>query len=221
MLLASILKIFYWIVARYDSSLFVQALVMIVMQSLLLHVALTHRPPLQIQHTPFTSTAARIGSLLEDRPYQFWQWRSSKPYWYFLAYFTGLLLLGQVIFGNSEEYSDFLGYIALAIEATLPLPQIMANQRRRCCKGFRLSVLGNWLIGDAFKMVFFFTKGQNAVPWAFKLCGIFQACCDVYLGIQYYMFGDGEEQNNASTGKGGFYEPTEEREMDWVGGVKS
>jgi hypothetical protein len=194
---------------------------MIVMQSLLLHVALTHRPPLQIQHTPFTSTAARIGSLLEDRPYQFWQWRSSKPYWLFLAYFTVLLLFGQVVFTGSKEYSNFLGYIALAIEATLPLPQIMANQRRRCCKGFRVSVLANWLIGDAFKMVFFFTKGQNAVPWAFKLCGVFQACCDMYLGIQYYMFGDGEELNNAPSGKGGFYEPTEDREMDWVGSTKS
>jgi hypothetical protein len=114
-----------------------------------------------------------------------------------------------------------LGYIALAIEATLPLPQIVANQRRKCCKGFRLSVLGNWLIGDAFKMVFFFTKGQNAIPWAFKLCGVFQACCDMYLGIQYYMFGDGEELSNGATGKGGFYEPAEEREMDWVGGAKS
>ena len=190
------------------------------MQSILLQVALTHRPPLQIQHTPFTSTAARIGNILEERPYQFWQWRSPKPYWQFLAYFTALLLGGQVVFGKTETYSDILGYIALAIEATLPLPQIMANQRRRCCKGFRVSVLANWLVGDAFKMVFFFTKGHGEVPWAFKICGIFQACCDMYLGVQYYMFGEGDETSTPS-GKGAYWQPAEEREMDWVGNGKT
>jgi hypothetical protein len=131
-------------------------------------------------------------------------------------------MVGQIVFGSSKSYSNLLGYVALAIEATLPLPQILQNQRRRCCKGFRVSVLANWLVGDCFKMVFFFAKGQSDVPWAFKLCGVFQACCDAYLGIQYYMFGDGEiEMNNGPAAKGGFYEPTEEREMDWVGNGKS
>jgi len=228
MLLASILKIFYWLGAHYDISLLIQAMVMIVMQCLLLHVALTHRPPLQIQHTPFTTAAARIGTFLEDRPYQFWQWRSPKPYWQFLLYFTVALLVGQVLFGNVGGYSDVLGYIALAIEATLPLPQILANQRRRGCRGFRLSVLVNWLIGDSFKMVFFFAKGQSDVPWAFKLCGVFQAGCDMYLGIQYYMFGDGEPQMPSSmveagngNAKSGFWQPAvEEREMDMIGNGK-
>lgn len=87
---------------------------------------------------------------------------------------------------------SLLGAVALAVEATLPIPQMLANHRRRCCKGFRLSVLVNWLVGDAFKMVFFFAKGAHDVPWAFKLCGVFQASCDVFLGVQYFMFGDGE-----------------------------
>ncbi|KIW07192.1 uncharacterized protein PV09_02058 [Verruconis gallopava] len=196
MLLASILKVYYWLGARYDIALLVQAVVMILMQILLLHVALTHRPPLQIHHTPFMDTAARIGTIFENRPYQFWQWRNAKVYWQFLAYFTLALFVGQLLFNRNESlyssWTTLLGYTALAIEATLPLPQIMANQRRRCCKGFRLSVLANWLIGDAFKMVFFFVKDSSDVPWAFKLCGVFQAMCDCYLGVQYYMFGDGE-----------------------------
>jgi hypothetical protein len=196
MLLASILKVYYWLGAHYDIALLIQAIVMIFMQVLLLHVALTHRPPLQIQHTPFSDATARIGSLFENRPYQFWQWRSSKPYWQFMIYFTVALLGAQLLLSQNEglhkSWTSLLGYTALAIEATLPIPQILANQRRRCCKGFRVSVLANWLIGDAFKMVFFFVKDSSDVPWAFKLCGVFQACCDSYLGVQYYMFGDGE-----------------------------
>lgn len=97
-------------------------------------------------------------------------------------------------------WTSFLGYLALTIEAILPIPQIIANHRQRGCKGFRLSVLGNWLIGDAFKMVFFFVKDSSDVPWAFKLCGLFQASCDIFLGIQYYMFGDGEIPTLGSNG---------------------
>ncbi len=88
-------------------------------------------------------------------------------------------------------YSVLIGYVGLSVEATLPLPQILANARSRSCKGFRLSVLASWLAGDAMKMFWFFTS-TTEIPWAFKLCGIFQAGCDIFLGIQYLMYGNGE-----------------------------
>lgn len=90
-------------------------------------------------------------------------------------------------------YSVLLGYIGLSVEATLPLPQIFANARLRSCKGFRLSVLASWLAGDAMKMFWFFTS-TTEIPWAFKLCGIFQAGCDCFLGIQYLMYGNGDHK---------------------------
>ncbi len=92
--------------------------------------------------------------------------------------------------GIYPAYSSLIGYIGLAIEATLPLPQILANRRLRSCKGFRFSVLASWLVGDAMKMGWFFTS-PTSIPWAFKLCGIFQAGCDSFLGIQYLMYGSG------------------------------
>jgi solute carrier family 66, member 2 len=88
-------------------------------------------------------------------------------------------------------YYPLIGYVGLSVEATLPLPQIMINETSRSCKGFRLSVLLTWLAGDAMKMSWFFTA-TTEIPWAFKLCGIFQACCDCFLGIQYLRFGEGE-----------------------------
>ena len=41
------------------------------------------------------------------------------------------------------------------------------------------------------KMGFFFLSDAGKVPWAFKACGCFQAACDVGLGVQYWMYGDG------------------------------
>lgn len=88
-----------------------------------------------------------------------------------------------------------IGYFALSVEATLPVPQIISNYRARSCKGFRFSVLFSWIFGDIMKMTFFFLA-ESSIPWAFKLCGLFQFACDIYLGVQYWQFGDGPKQDN-------------------------
>jgi hypothetical protein len=93
-------------------------------------------------------------------------------------------------------YSAAIGYIGLSIEATLPLPQILSNHRSRSCKGFRVSVLASWIAGDIMKMFWFFTA-TSEIPLAFKLCGIFQMCCDLFLGVQYLMFGNGPHLGKA------------------------
>ena len=92
-------------------------------------------------------------------------------------------------------YTSLLGFLGLTIEATLPLPQLHSNWQSQSCKGFRLSVLANWIFGDAMKMSFFFLSGDDKIPWAFKLCGVFQALCDLGLGWQYYLYGEGKEED--------------------------
>lgn len=79
------------------------------------------------------------------------------------------------------------------------MPQLYANWQRRGCKGFRPSVIANWIVGDTFKMWFFFASAAGEVPWAFKICGIFQATCDLGLGLQWMVWGDGPVD---STGPG-------------------
>jgi len=118
-----------------------------------------------------------------------------RRYWQFLLYlFIGLTVMELLLApfrGFYAFYSSFIGYVGLSVEATLPLPQMLANARSRSCKGFRFSVLASWLAGDAMKMFWFFTSSTQ-IPWAFKLCGMFQASCDVFLGVQYAMYGNGE-----------------------------
>ncbi|KAI9781019.1 MAG: hypothetical protein M1835_004375 [Candelina submexicana] len=181
-------RVFYWFGAHFDTSLLIQALIMILMQLLLLHTALSNRstPSSKIDHTPFAAShTSRI-----SRPYDFWQWRTSKPYWEFLFYFTLTLLILQFLVGNITTYVSLIGYLALGIEALLPLPQILNNHRSRSCAGFRLSVLASWILGDVMKMVFFFLA-ESSIPWAFKCCGLFQFVCDLFLGWQYWRYGNG------------------------------
>ncbi|KFY35462.1 hypothetical protein V494_05918 [Pseudogymnoascus sp. VKM F-4513 (FW-928)] len=197
MLVASILRVFYYPGAQYDMSLLIQATIMIIVQVILLHVALENRPSPSSKGGEASQPFAGIkdGEFGHKRPYNFWQWRSPKPYWQFLLYlFIGLMTCELILapFDSTYDfYSSTIGYLGLAIEATLPIPQILANNRTRSCKGFRLSVLASWIAGDAMKMLWFFTA-TTEIPWAFKFCGMFQACCDSFLGVQYLMYGAGD-----------------------------
>lgn len=132
-------------------------------------------------------------------------------YWLFLAYCVAILTVIHLTpISDSETYISLLGCIGLAVEATLPLPQILANHRSGSCKGFRLSVLAAWIIGDTMKMSYFFFS-EEPIPWAFKLCGMFQCVCDCYLGFQYWMFTRG-----TSRAAGSF----SEQESRWGQGEK-
>ncbi|EFW16068.1 hypothetical protein D8B26_006205 [Coccidioides posadasii str. Silveira] len=208
MLVASIFKVFYWFGAYYSFPLLLQAMMMIGVQILLLKVALDHRPQSPVDHTPFSGQLPGGHSELR-RPYDFWQWKATRPYWTFLAYLGLSLFLIHVLIppiSNSEFYITLLGFAGLGVEAFLPVPQVLANQRSKSCKGFRLSVLTAWLLGDAMKLSYFFYNGSS-VPWAFRVCGMLQCVCDCYLGVQYWMFGHGqlsrvEKASAANSGDG-------------------
>lgn len=106
----------------------------------------------------------------------------------FLAYFVGILFVIHLTpVAELPFYVSLIGYLGLAVEATLPVPQIIANHRSGSCKGFRLSVIAAWILGDVMKMSYFFNSTET-IPWSFKLCGIFQCVCDFYLAFQFYYF---------------------------------
>ncbi|KAK0392424.1 hypothetical protein NLU13_1919 [Sarocladium strictum] len=207
MLIASFFRIAYWPGARFDTALLIQSIIMVGMQVVLLRIALDHRPGPSTKGgeaaTPFAG--AQEGSWMAQRPYNFWQWRSPKPYWQFLGYVVAGLIVAEILLtpvpGIYAIYSTIIGITGLSVEATLPIPQILSNHQSRSCKGFRLSVLASWLIGDAMKIFWFFTA-TSEIPWAFKICGIFQASCDTYLGVQYWMYGDGVGSVTPGSSKG-------------------
>ena len=123
-------------------------------------------------------------SITDQIPCRYWHFLLSL----FIALITLELLLSPIQF-LYVPYSKLIGYIGLSIEATLPIPQIVANARSRSCKGFRVSVLASWIGGDIMKMFWFFTA-TTEIPLAFKMCGIFQMFCDLFLGGQYFTFGN-------------------------------
>ena len=167
---------------------------MIVVQLTLLKVALDHRPTDLLHHIPFT-TPSPGGPISEPRPYNFWQWRPQRPYWEFLMYFFLSCSALQLLLGSSSIFIVLQGYFALGIEALLPIPQVLQNQRTKSCHGFRLSVLASWILGDVMKQIFFFTAEH--IQLQFKLCALFQMGMDIFLCYQFWAFGGGDDDKAA------------------------
>lgn len=152
--------------------------------------------------------------------------KQNHRYWQFILYMFVTLMALELLLapapGLYAWYFPTIGYLGLSIEATLPIPQIFANHRSRSCRGFRVSVLVSWLLGDAMKMYWFFTS-TSAIPWAFKLCGMFQAACDSFLGVQYWMYGDGTDSGSdglAGLGSSVSGGAVEEKQFQEMGAMK-
>lgn len=79
--LTNFARIFYWFGAYYSLSLLIQAVITVGVQVVLLKVALDNRPSPglknSVEHVPFSSVDNGGGFA---RPYDFWQWKSAKPY---------------------------------------------------------------------------------------------------------------------------------------------
>lgn len=106
-------------------------------------------------------------------------------YIYFLVAYSLLHLVLQILLGRSDTYAFLLGLFALGLESALPVPQLLSNQRRKSLAGFRLSVLGGWLVGDAFKTVYFIINGS---PVQFLAGGLFALSVDVAIVVQARLF---------------------------------
>lgn len=127
------------------------------------------------------------------RPFGFWTWQNMNSYYVFLALLVVFLGLLQLTLGYFSIYTTLLGYFALGLESTLPIPQAIINQKRKSLSGFRLSVLAGWLVGDLFKTVYFLIQKS---PAQFTVCALFQLSIDFVICAQVYFFREKTAQDD-------------------------
>ncbi|KAF8074763.1 hypothetical protein FPV67DRAFT_1474920 [Lyophyllum atratum] len=176
LLIANITRCFFWLGNRFEFALLVQSILMILAQLALLYICIHYRPGL--------SPEAFGGS---RRPLSFWQWPTYTQYIEFLAGFILCQAILFLILGRSEVFVSILGFVALGLESTLPIPQLISNYRQRSLYGFRMSTLVGWTGGDAFKTIYFFAQGS---PLQFKVCAIFQLSIDCAIVVQRFLYGN-------------------------------
>ncbi|WWD21307.1 hypothetical protein CI109_105791 [Kwoniella shandongensis] len=241
-IIANIIRIFFWLGSRFETPLLVQSILLIISQLLLLAICLNYAPlppqlPTYAPLSPLPSSPNPGGhnrqesdtdylsrpppsssSLLREpsstsglkgvfaglrvgrRPFDFWQWEGYGSYLEFLAGLIVVLGVLQIILGRWMWYIDALGFIALTIESTLPIPQFIANWRNKSCYGFRESTLAGWFFGDSYKTIYFFIR---ASPIQFKVTAIMTVCWDSAVLAQRIIYGSKPPRGGASGVGGG------------------
>ncbi|KAG8907665.1 hypothetical protein FRB99_002743 [Tulasnella sp. 403] len=121
------------------------------------------------------------------RPLAFWQWKLYAQYLEFLAAMIVVLTIAFLILGRMGWFVSSLGFFALGLESTLPLPQLYSNYRQKSLYGFRMSTLVGWVAGDSFKTAYFFFQGS---PLQFRVCAIFQLTVDFAIVLQRVVYGN-------------------------------
>lgn len=160
------------------------------------HSSILPEPSTTTSH-PTTSSQSRLRSILttltptNSRPLNFWQWSDYNSYLIFLFLFILFLSLFYLLFSSCSTFIALLGYFALGLESTLPIPQLISNYRRKSLAGFRASVLLGWLGGDSFKLLYFLFKGS---PAQFTSCAIFQLSVDLAILAQKRLYKEKTEQ---------------------------
>jgi len=176
LLIANITRCFFWLGNRFEIALLIQSILMILAQLALLYICIVYRP---------RSSPENLAS--STRPLSFWQWSTYTQYIECLA---GLILCQAIlflIFSRSQTFIGILGFVALGLESTLPIPQLISNYRQRSLYGFRMSTLIGWVGGDSFKTVYFFLQQS---PLQFKVCAIFQLSIDFVIIGQRMLYGN-------------------------------
>ncbi|RUP48826.1 PQ loop repeat-domain-containing protein [Jimgerdemannia flammicorona] len=195
LLVANIVRIFFWLGKRFDTTLLFQSILMIAVQLVLLEIVVRYRPaivslPVHIVRTETdgASTDSDGSSGLTQVPEPlptFWYWPRYVDYLAFLGGLTAVLVVLYMLLGGLDLFTELLGVVSLGIESTLPIPQCLANYRNKSVEGFSHLLLALWILGDSFKFFYFLWTGS---PLQFTFCGAFQLSIDFVILAQFIYY---------------------------------
>ncbi|KAM0748310.1 hypothetical protein T439DRAFT_291721 [Meredithblackwellia eburnea MCA 4105] len=192
LIVANVSRVFYWLGERFQTALLIQSFLMILAQFALLYICLLYRDTSGSSVDPRSNqeaealTGANKPTRMSTRPGNLWQWRSFGSYVEFVALLILLHCSLYLILHSFQFYITGLGFLALGLEATLPIPQLLVNFERKSTAGFRRTVLAAWVGGDAVKTIYFFLTPDNSI--SFKACAIFQLSVDLCICAQTWIY---------------------------------
>jgi hypothetical protein len=175
LLVANILRVFFWVGKRFDTVLLAQSLLLIVCQFVLLELCVRLRP----------KTHETVSLLDGFQLKQVWAWTDFSSYVVFIAGGTFAVGLVTLLLLESPFYVELLGGLSLSIEATLGLPQVIRNHQKKSVAGVSNMLIVSWFVGDLWKTYYFVSI---AAPTQFVLCGIAQIAVDSVFAWQVYSY---------------------------------
>lgn len=178
LLIANILRIFFWIGKQFEMPLLLQSVVMIFTMLAMLHLCCS------IQASNRVSTKQHHITDMDFR--YFWSWSSYEDYLIFCFGFTLLCAFITFLFLDWVLFVEALGSLAVMFEAMLGLPQLLQNYNNRSTRGMSVKMVLLWTAGDIFKTTYFVI---NESPAQFLVCGAVQILIDIAILLQVGYYG--------------------------------
>ena len=191
LLLANILRIYFWIGKPFEKSLLYQSIVVIISQIYLIHYYLKYQEkPKDKNEMPQEKSI--LNHLISWRdiftPSKIWNWDYEIDYYKFVFLFFSLMSIICAIIGKDMvKFYDVIGTISVGIETFIEIPQIKENCVTKNVKNLSGAMVLMWFIGDLFKTVY---NIVNKSPIQMIIGGLIQNCEDIILSTQVLFYSE-------------------------------
>jgi uncharacterized protein with PQ loop repeat len=191
LLLANILRIYFWIGKPFEKSLLFQSIVVIISQIYLIHYYLKYQEkPKDKNEMPQEKSI--LNHLISWRdiftPSKLWNWDYEIDYYKFVFLFFSLMSIICAIIGKDMvKFYDVIGTISVGIETFIEIPQIKENCVTKNVKNLSGAMVLMWFIGDLFKTVY---NIVNKSPIQMIIGGLIQNCEDIILSTQVLFYSE-------------------------------
>jgi hypothetical protein len=175
-LVAFILRIFFWVGKRFSNVILYQCIAGILMQMILLHKCVEFSPDKNLKNTESNYLSIK----------DFWNWPYYEDFFLFILFFIILVSSTSILIGfDNIYYIEFIGTMSAIVEAFLGVPQIIEIFRTQKVKALSYVMILGWLIGDFIKFLFYV---KSSSPIQLTLTAVAQFTFDVVIILQIFYY---------------------------------
>ena len=189
LLLANILRIYFYIGRPFAKGLLYQSIVVIISQIYLIHYYLKYQEKSKDELPPEKSILNHITTWKEIiKPSKIWNWDYEIDYYKFIFFLFFIMSLICYLIGKDKIYFyDLIGTISVSIETFIEIPQIKENCATKNVKNLSGAMVFFWFIGDLFKSIY---NIVNKSPKQMIIGTLIQNCEDIILSSQVIIYGE-------------------------------
>lgn len=196
-LIANILRVFFWFGKKFSLILLFQSIVVILSQIYLIHVYLEYQEDLLIKSEKNISEYI-INWSETLAPRKIWNWDDEIEYYKFIIFLVAIFSIICRIGKNSSQLFEILGVISVSFETFIELPQIKENCMTKDIRNLSGEMVFMWFAGDLFKTSYNFIYHS---PLQIIIGGIIMNLEDIILSSQVIYFDENNYINKLFQGR--------------------
>ena len=185
LLIANILRVFFWFGKKFSLPLLFQAIIVIISQIYLIHVYLEYQEDLPMK-TEKTMNEYLTNWKETLSPKKIWNWNDEIEYYKFILFIIVFLSIICTVVGTKNlQFYEILGTLSVSCETFIELPQIKENCMIKNTKNLSGTMVFMWFVGDLFKTTY---NLMYKSPMQMTIGGIIMNCEDIILSSQFLVY---------------------------------